>query len=266
MNSHAKIFHYHDVDHLSVSTINLFIDSPALCLMKLMGIKDETYKPSAYRGLAIEKGMTELLENPSISYEDLGKIVLDEFDENVTVPDDTSQSIRISDASPEYLERVTLYRYFETGFNFYKKLNKKPVESQGRIEHQMEGIDVPFIGYYDLLFDDSVRDIKTVGQTTRKAKLGHIRQIGLYGKHLEKIGHLDYISKNQANSFTFYKDDILEGYKQLEIATHSLRNLLGISSDLKEICQFVYPNYDSFLWTDYLKNEAKQIWGKTKNG
>ena len=142
-----KIFTLHDVDHLSVSTINLFVDSPALCLMKLMGIKDETYKPSAFRGIAIEKGMTELLKNPKIDYKQLGDIVLSEYDENVTVPDDTSKHIRISDASPEYIERVTLNRYFETGYNFYKDFEKKPIESQGKIEHQMEGIDVPFIGY-----------------------------------------------------------------------------------------------------------------------
>ena len=84
--------------------------------------------------------------------------------------------------------------------------------SQKKIELPLEEYDIPIIGYFDLLYDDCVRDIKT-GYARSALPNGHARQLSLYGSALRKTPYVDYVSKSKVTSFEFL-DSIKEPVAQ----------------------------------------------------
>ena len=53
-------FKKHNIDNLSPSMINQFVEVPALTMLKIMGITDGEAGPSAWRGTAVEDSLTKL--------------------------------------------------------------------------------------------------------------------------------------------------------------------------------------------------------------
>ena len=53
------IFAKHKIGHLSASTINQWIQQPALCLLKLGGFSDGEAGSSAWRGSGVDKALTK---------------------------------------------------------------------------------------------------------------------------------------------------------------------------------------------------------------
>ena len=54
----------------------------------------------------------------------------------------------------------------------------------------------------------------------------------------------------------------LSVYKnQLKKVAFRIQKFLFISNDKHELASLIYPNYDSWTWSDFLKKEAKKIWG-----
>src|SRR5210317_1955396 len=63
-----NVFEKHNIDHLSASTINLFISQPAMCLLKLTGYKSQV-GASAWRGSAVDKTLTTALQFDDMTLE-----------------------------------------------------------------------------------------------------------------------------------------------------------------------------------------------------
>ena len=73
-------FQKHGIEHLSPSTINLWISQPALCLLKLANINDGEAGQAAWRGIGAERGICKKAFEPETPTEECIDIAEKEFD------------------------------------------------------------------------------------------------------------------------------------------------------------------------------------------
>ena len=248
VNSH---FLNHNVEHLSASSINLFIADPCLFLLKVGGFKSEA-GPAAWRGTAVDSIAFAAAGENAPKIELLTDSALDAFD---------GQVIRSGGAAS--VEKMTKERddiptYVAQARQFYQSLGETPESEQGKIEIYIGDIEVPFIGYYDLLYKNAVRDCKTVGRMVSALTAAHARQGAIYAEAMGVPAHIDYIGKRGTATFEvknhgIYIDQVYRAAKAIEIA-------LSRSSDIAACCEAFYPNTDHWMWDQESIHLAKDIW------
>ena len=54
--------------------------------------------------------------------------------------------------------------------------------------------------------------------------------------------------------------NVEEHMKSVFAIAHGIRKFLSISNDKEELASLLYPNFDSWMWTDEMKQQAKKIW------
>lgn len=243
---------HHGVHYLSPSTINLWVAQPALCLLKIAGITDGGAGPAAWRGISADRMITQAAFDPHLTDEVLVSRAMDVFDENAR------NSADHVDEEKMQKERKTVSDYIKVGAQFYRELNEKPESEQGKVEVYLEGISVPNIGYYDLLYKDKVRDIKTVSRQVSNLTQGHSRQAAIYAAGTGKEPWLDYVSKKEVRAYKVENVDYW--LRQYQGAALSLQRVLSYSEDIFECCQLVYPDLDHWMWGETTRATAKDVW------
>ena len=244
-------FKKHKIDYLSPSTLNSFVECPHIVMLKWMGITDGEAGPSAWRGIAVEDSLTKLAFKQEDDLKTLVRSAEKKFNEL------RDKAIEDHNRDKVQKERKDIEGFIKSGYELYKNLGT-PVASQKKIELPLEEYDIPIIGYFDLLYDDCVRDIKT-GYARSALPNGHARQLSLYGSALRKTPYVDYVSKSKVTSFEV---------KNLEFYVHecfqiinSMARILSISDDIVECCQFLpYPNKDHWMFGTTTKDAMKDIW------
>lgn len=247
-----SVFKKHNVHHLSPSTINLWISQPALCLLKIAGLTDNEAGPSAWRGSAADRAITKAVFDPDASHDELVDHALSVFD------DYQSKASNEHDADKIGKERDNISKYVEVGTKFYRAIDEKPVEEQGRVRVNIGDIDVPFLGYFDLLYDDKVRDIKTVGRAVSSLTNAASRQGSLYALATRREAWIDYVTPKEVLSYKIPNPEF--HIRQLERAANGLKTVLSHSDDIIECCQLVYPDLDHWMWSETMKNIATDVW------
>ncbi len=261
MNSNNP-FDVHGIEHLSPSSINSFLDDKAMWVMRyLFGYKNGG-GPAMWRGSAVDRGI-----GAYFGYED--------------TPHTEEQSLHLVDSqytgykaeceynypeqeinSNKYLEEKNrLERYFKTALNFYEDLGQ-PTDYQKKIELQLPDLPVPVIGYIDLMYGDTIRDIKTTARTPSKAFEGHARQVSVYGKAENCVPILDYVvvtaKDEKVVSHTVH--DVDKHIRTVEQVAYSIMTFLSYSNDKYELANSCYPNIDDWKWGNDEINFAKTIW------
>ena len=253
-----KTFEKHNVKYLSPSTINLFITQPALCLLKIAGYNDGEAGPPAWRGQAIDRAMCKVAFEPETSDEALLSIANQVYFEKQTQAENPHSEEKIAK------EKASIKNYIQHGAKFYRDLGKQPIQEQGKVEIRIDDIDVPFFGYFDLLYDDEVRDTKSVGRAVSGLTASASRQASIYAVGTGREPWIDYVTPREVRSFCV--QDVPYWIKQVEIASKGLEKILSFSDNTLECCTQLYPDYDHWMWTDTMKAVANDIWnnGETK--
>lgn len=248
-------FEKHGVSYLSPSTINLFISQPALCLLKIAGITDGGAGPAAWRGQGVDRVASMAAMNPDVSHEVLEQLAIDTFDHYMGEALDEFPQEKIQAEKKQMLEMTNI------ASGFYKTLGEKPIGEQGKVLVQLDDIDVPWVGYYDLLYEDKVRDTKSVGRMPSEVASSASRQAALYAHATGKEPWIDYIGKKEARSYRV--DNVPFWIRQLRLAALSLQRILNHSDDIFECCKMVYPDLDGqykWMWGDTTRQAAIDIW------
>jgi hypothetical protein len=245
MNSFSK----HGIDHLSLSTINLFIQSPSKALMKLSGYRSEA-GASAARGNGFETAFTYAIQTQETNLEILNKLAIDKYLE--LNKNDSEEKI-------EKEKKVMLDCIANAVDNILPDCAELK-ETQGYVEGYLDGVDCKVIGYYDLVFDGYVVDLKSTTMLPSKPSLPHCRQISFYNKMLgSNFGsELWYITPKKFARYPVENIDkhLLEATR----AAQALQRILSYSDDINECCRLVYPDYDHWLWNQDDINYARKIW------
>lgn len=246
MNAFSK----HGIEHLSASRINKWITQPALCLLEIAGINDRA-GPAAWRGTAVDKAITKAAFDRDTPIDQLVGFACEVFDHEHSQSDDPPNQEKLEK------ERKSVSAYMETGVAWIRGM-EQPIDAQGKVSVEIDQIPIPFIGYYDLLMKDQVRDIKTTASAPTALSQAHGRQLAVYAKGTKKEPWVDYVTKKEVRSFKV--DNVAFYERQLMLAAQSLERVLSHSDDIYECCQLVYPDLDHWMWSDMMKSVAKDVW------
>lgn len=234
-------FQRHNIQHISASSLALFRAQPALwCLKYLAGFKDEA-GPAAWRGSAVEAGLTHWLYRRNEQQQAL----------------DAAYGLYLSNAQGELsdeieAERALISPMFQQAILACKDL-PHPIAKQLRIECRLDGVDVPVVGYLDILTDTEVIDLKTTKACPSEVKPDHRRQVALYvhSRGNKEAGKVLYVT---AKKFAIYSvENVGEAVEAIRRDALALQRFLGRVKDGPDALGILPADLDSFYWSDAAK-------------
>lgn len=245
-------FERHGIDHLSPSSINCYIDERAWwCAKYLLGVKDEV-GPKAWGGHAIEAGLDWYLfqrGDPDVREVALTKTFA-RFEEDAQgeVRDDI-------DKVRDDLEPM-LNRAMEAAEHW-----PLPNARQLKLEHWIDGIEVPLWLYVDYTFPDWLLDLKATWRMPSQVSCAHARQVSVYSKATGKPPRLLYVTKSKTWPAELSVEDVEYHYGQLCSAARSIRALLETCETPERAALLNPPNLDHpYLWKSEAAREAAQTY------
>lgn len=199
----------HGITHLSCSSLNLWRASPGIWALQYLAKVKDAGGPSMWRGTAVENGLAAFLRKG-----DPVATALTSFEMNAQ-----------GEASEEVdAERQMIGPMLEqlTKWQPPSDLNA----TQLRIEHYLDDVSLPLIGYLDFAFDGIDVDLKTTKSLPSVPRPDHVRQVSLYRAARGREGGLLYVTPKK---FQFYPvdDDMME------------RSLNDLRSDAMSLIQFL---------------------------
>lgn len=236
------------IDHLSVSSLNLWRAEPARWVARyLYGVKDDGIMASAWRGNAVEAGL-----NQALAGED----------------DDTSINIALSNfdlaTGGEVTDETAAERSNIPGMVRQVALNLRPLgrplTTQRRVERRLSGIEVPIIGYVDYEWDEFLVDLKSTLRMPSAPRGDHAVQVVSYGDCLNKRPGLIYVTPKKYQRFNQAQMDLEDARWTLRRSALALRITLEVAADRDEAAAFQVPRFDDFRWNPATIEAAKAIW------
>lgn len=249
-------FERHGLDHLSASSINLFVAEPAMWAMqKLMGRKTRV-GAAAHRGTAVEAGVEMGLFDPTAPVEDCQAAALARFNTLTALSTDPAVEKERAGIAPAVA--VALKELRQYGIPSPAEENR-----QHRIEVELPGVPVPFVGWLDFWFPEHgiIIDLKTQGRLTSKISDPHARQGAIYhAAHGNSEIRFAYVTPQKIGVYRL-EDPRLHLARVVNIA-RSIERFLSLSDDGAELTAALFPNLDSFYWNDAgARAAAEEIWG-----
>ena len=246
-------FETHGIPHLSPSTCNLFTSSPATFVMKKCLKKTSAVGPAAYRGTAVEDGISHGLFNLGATLAECSKVALDKFN--------TLASFISGEKVDK--ERKAIPDMVEMGLRELRGYGT-PSSAQGLISLDYDDLLVPMIGYYDFEWEQHgmLTDLKTTHALPSKISQPHARQVALYraarGDNLS--ARVTYVTPKK--HATYALENAREHVEALGKIGLTIQRFLALSDDPMELASFVVPDTDSFYFNDPIsRQQAFEIWG-----
>jgi hypothetical protein len=240
-NSH---FARHGIEHLSPSSLNLWLDSPGLWSIRYLArVRDET-SPAAVRGSAVEAGLNFCLRGQKGALE----AALQAFDQNMQgeVRDDIEAERELIAGMVEQCQKWTP--------------PSKLAAAQIKVEHWFEGVSIPVIGYVDFAFEDAGDvDLKTTKACPSKPKADHARQIALYRAARKRPGGLLYVTPKRHEYFQLDDAAAERSLSELHGAAISLERFLSRFDDAEDAIRCLPMNRDSFRWSELATKKCDEL-------
>jgi len=241
-------FEQFDIEHLSASSINLFIQNPPLFIVRYLAKHKSPTNPAMLRGTVIDHaiGNKTSIEDAQVEFKSLMSY-------------EQSQGVMFDQEKAD-TEYNNIEKYLSIGLPFYKHLGE-PVSYQKKVEIDV-GLPVSVIGYTDLEYEDCIRDIKTSAKKPPALLPPVQRQLAIYATALEKDhAYADYIyvTKTKSEVITFEIDDISMRLDEVYRASLAIMNLLQ-NNDVNSLVDQFYPDLSHWMWSDSDIQVAKELW------
>lgn len=232
-------FQKHGIQHLSPSSLNLWVENPGLWSLRyLAAVKEET-GPAMARGKAVEDGMLHLLHGKT--YEEAlaaahisfwnntdGGIADEQHEaENALIPGMLKQCMHLPKPSPI-------------------------IGSQMHVEHWFEGVSIPVIGYIDFIFEcGSLWELKTTKACPSKPRGSHARQLSLYRtvRQAPSVSVI-YVTEKRGAIFRLSEEDAEKCMSELHSAALSLQRFLDKCDDAEDAIRALPMNLDHYAFAD----------------
>jgi hypothetical protein len=246
-------FEKYGIEHLSPSSCNTFSSSPAAFILQKCMKKTNTVGAAAHRGTSAETGIAYGLLNPDASVEECITKAREHFSELTALRFDSNTD----------KERDALAAFVKNGLKELRPYGI-PTSLQGHVSHEVEGLDVPLIGYYDFEWADKkvLIDLKTTHRLPSKISLPHARQVSLYKatRGVDLSARITYTTP--AKVATYELENYREHLDALERICLTIQKFLSISEDPLELASYVVPDVDSFYFNDpATRQEVFEVWG-----
>jgi hypothetical protein len=245
-------FQRHGLEHLSPSSINLFAAAPAVFVLEKVLKRRQPVGAAAHRGNAVESGIAHGLSTGA-SMDECKALAEGEFRRRTAMSGDP-RKVKEGEGIADMVA-VGLTELMGYGL---------PSRMQGRVEHKVEGLAVPIIGFFDFAWDSSgiLLDLKTTHRIPSQISTSHARQVALYraamGDNLE--ARVSYVSTKKA--VTYGLENAREHIAALEKIALTIQRFLAISNDPHELAGIVVPDVDSYFLADPAARQAAfDQWG-----
>lgn len=236
-------FEKHEIKHLSASSLALYRNCPALWVGKyLYGWRDDV-GPRAWLGSAVEAGLDLALYGRDGALETARERF--DLDAQGEVTDEIEKALA---DLPGMLEQAILAT----------KDFGQPVARQSRIEHWLDGIEVPIIGYVDYLYEDWLFDLKTTARLPSEPRPDHACQVGIYNAATGRKARLVYVTPKKHAVYDV--PDLTDAMWTVAKSAHAVRKLLAMTVDKEQAAGVFVPDFSSFYWSDSTKEAAKAVW------
>ena len=225
------------VQHVSPSSLNLWIANPRQWAWRYLLKQREPTGPAMARGSAVEVGLKAWLH-----FEDIElaiKYAYTNFDANVQ--GEISDAI---DAEHKLIEPMVRQL---AGLD-WPGLNA----TQIKIEHWLDEIDVPCIGYVDFAFEDGDLDLKTTKACPSAPKGPHVRQVALYRAARKKPGGLLYVTGKKSAPFEVTDDMMNSALADMTQAAKSLSRFLSKIDNPDDAMACLPNNPDDFRTSPFV--------------
>ena len=235
------------IKHLSPSSLNLWLAQPAMWTLKYVhGYKDEA-GPAMARGTAVEAGMQVLLTGGSVD----GAVTAAHVNYDLNQPEASDER----DAERAVIEpMVRQLPGVLAGW-------PRPLSYQRKVQAEYTGAStLPILGYLDFEFEDCVVDLKTTKALPSKARIEHVRQVGLYAHATGKPVRLLYVTPKKSSLISVAPEDADVGWRQLKAAARALERTLTASPTAGALAEFFVPDFDSYHWDEKSISKAKEVY------
>ena len=248
MNSNNP-FDQFDIEHLSASSINLFMQDIPLFIVRYLAKHKSPTNPAMLRGTVIDHAIGN---KTSVTEAQKEFKALMNYEKNQG---------NVFDQEKAETEYNNIEKYLEVGFPFYQELGE-PVSYQKKVELQFDDLPIPVLGFVDMEYSDCIRDIKTTAKRPSALTPQVQRQIAIYATALEKNrAYADYlyVTKTKAEVITFEVDDIDMRLNEVYRVASAMMNLLQ-NNDINSLVDQFYPDMTSFMWDNSSIQVAKELW------
>lgn len=238
----------HGIEHLSPSSLNQYAAAPAAFVLQRILKRPVAVGPAAHRGTAVESGVLAGL---------LGAPLRDCVDRAM----DQFRMLTALSGDPKVdKERDAIPGFVQQGIEALTKYGPLK-ESQTLVEHRVEGLPIPIIGYADFVFESGVLfDLKTTHAVSSKISTTHARQVALYTK-IPGVKEANILYASSKKSAAYALENADQHLKALENIAKTLQRFLSISDDPNEIASLVVPDVDSFYFGDDATRQAAfEVW------
>lgn len=232
-------FEKHKISHLSASSVNLFAAEPALWIMERLLKRRGPVGCAAHRGTAAEAGIVMGLLDPKAEVAACQAHAVAEFDRLAALSGDPRRT----------KEREAVPGIVATGIRELRGYGIPDV-IQGKVERELPGVPVPFIGYIDLHWSAHAitLDIKSSLRLSSEISTSHARQVGLYLHGTNHEGRVAYCTPQKVGVYRL--ENAAEHVAALANIAQRMERFLSLSDDPQFLASIVCPNTDSFYWSD----------------
>jgi len=238
------------IDHLSPSSLNCYLNEPAMWVLRYLYKFNDRAGPNAWRGNAVEAGVNVWLKNVTAK-RNIDKSIaaaLDRFERDAQgeISDKIEKELK---AIPRIVQKAI------------EALHDRPIPdaTQAPIEIWFDGIEVPVTGFIDYVWPKECIDLKSTLSMPSEPKEAHCRQVSVYSKAKGRPCHLLYATPTKYD----FKQcvDIDKHLNYAHRQARSIRNLLWVCSCKEQVAEFFLPDFDNYVWDrDETKEAAAQIW------
>lgn len=240
------------IEHLSPSSLNMYIEQPAFWLMKYL--YRDTFKdvvgPSAWRGNAVEAGVDMwLMTQPpkrNLSACISAAMARYEMDAQGDLSDDVEK------------ERKNVSLILQQAI---EALADEPVPDARQVEINLwlDGIEVPVQGFIDYVWPDKCLDLKTTLRMPSEVPGSHARQVSTYTAAKGRPCGLLYVTPTKHKYQHIVDVDTHLAY--LAKQAKAVRNLLWVCDNREQVAKFFLPDLDHYWFKrDEAKAAANAIW------
>lgn len=232
-------FERHGIKHLSASSLNSFAAEPALWCMERLLKKWGATGSVAFRGQAIEDGVTHGLKNPGAPIEECQKIALASFDKRAALSADPRRMKHREAVSPTVERALGELRQYGI-----------PDRIQDSVLINIPGIPVPIKGIIDYGWTEHgiILDLKTSDRLPSAISAAHARQGCIYVFGTNQQMRFSYVTPAKIGVYALEEPNKhIEALRQI---ANRLERFLSISDDPEFLTGLLAPNYDDFRWND----------------
>jgi hypothetical protein len=227
-------FKRHGIEHLSPSALNTWRASPGIWALRYLGKIRDDGNAAMWRGSAVENGLAAIFRGTKL--EEATDIAHQAFDLNAQgeIAEDISAEREL--IAP-MLKQCLLW------------MPPSPLNAaQLKVEHWVEGLPIPIVGYLDFAFEGIDVDLKTTKACPSTPRSDHIRQVALYRAARNRRGGVLYVTGKRSQYFEIDNQLMDNALYELKADALSLMSFLARFDTAREVIQSLPMDRSHFMF------------------